>query len=177
MLRGKVRNKIAHCSKYSSVQRVRLSRHKRATDWERRVSTTDEHCQQLIVNSRHDLKRGIEVDCFADLQRVKLPCRSEQQCCSIFPSIGSSTVEVVTVQLGVPAASYYRVMSALCSLYLTTKVRLIPRRSGVFRSCIFRSLYLVPHYRVLHFHRPRTCFYVRVPRITLGYPTINLNPR
>jgi len=79
------------------------------------VSTSGEHSQQLIVNSRHDLKRGVEVDFFGDLQHVKLLCRSEQQCCSIFPSIGKSTAEVVTVQLGVPAASYVRRRHLYCT--------------------------------------------------------------
>ena len=74
-------------------------------DWERRVSTRGEHCQQLVVNSRHDLKRGVEVDFVGDLLHVKLLCRSKQQCCSTFPSVGNSTVELVAVQLGVTAAS------------------------------------------------------------------------
>ena len=59
--------------------------------------------QTLSVNSRHDLKRGVEVDFFGDPQHVKLLCRSEQQCSSIFPSVGKSMAEVVTVQLGIPA--------------------------------------------------------------------------
>ena len=39
-----------------------------------------------------DLKRGVEVDIFGDLQHVKLPCRGEQQCCFIFLSIRNSTL-------------------------------------------------------------------------------------
>ena len=73
VFRGKVRNKIAHCSKHGSVQRVRLPCHKHVTDWERRVSGRNEHCQQLIVNCGHDLRRGVKVDVFGDLQHVKLP--------------------------------------------------------------------------------------------------------
>jgi len=87
------------------IGRIRLIRVVHIQDWERRVSTRGEHCQQLVVNSRHDLKRGVGVDFVGDLQQVKLLCRSKQQCCSTFPSVGNSTVELVAVQLGVTAAS------------------------------------------------------------------------
>ena len=95
-----ISGQIITIEKCFSVQRLRLPRHKHVTDWERRVSGRSEHCQQLVVSCGHDLKRGVEVDFFGDLQNVKLPCRGEQQCCAIFPSIRNSTVKVVSVQLG-----------------------------------------------------------------------------
>jgi len=73
-------------SRFSQEQE--RSKHVSVIDRERLRLQRDKHCQQLIVNSRHDLKRGVEVDFFGDLQHVKLLCRNEQQCCSVFPSIG-----------------------------------------------------------------------------------------
>ena len=65
VLMNKLRDEIVRHCKYDSIQRASSAR--RCT----RGATRDEHCQQLIVDARNHVERGIEVDllsaCYSDV--------------------------------------------------------------------------------------------------------------
>ena len=63
VLRDKFRQRsriAANTARYNA--HVRLRRHQRVHDRKRRGATRGEDCQQLIVDARNHLERGIEVD-------------------------------------------------------------------------------------------------------------------